>query len=251
MNPRILVLIAMLAGLFFLMVALIRWGESYRLHQKQEQQQLSPREGSSRAPVASHNPTPYPGPIQPMSPPARLSQPTTFIPVATTFIPVATTRQIARPTLTQTPLMRYLGDVNAIEQDRQRVWQAWSLRLATTPTETTSSSQATTPEARPTPSPDDLMASAAQWDKKLAGKLPDSTCLAFHLAYLRYLALEQDYLLRLTVLAQTSSQQAQLALRAEMEKSLAEAAIAVRAKLRDLQHDHPELGNELSELQIR
>ena len=244
MNPRILVLIAMLAGLFFLMVALIRWGESYRLHQKQEQQQLSPREGSSRAPVASHNPTPYPGPIQPMSPPARLSQPTTFV-------PVVATRQIARPTLPQTPLMRYLGDVNAIEQDRQRVWQAWSLRLAPTPTETTSSSQTTTPEARPTPSPDDLMASAAQWDKKLAGKLPDSTCLAFHLAYLRYLALEQDYLLRLTVLAQTSSQQAQLALRAEMEKSLAEAAIAVRAKLRDLQHDHPELGSELSQLQIR
>ncbi|WP_309722452.1 hypothetical protein [Armatimonas sp.] len=243
MNPRILVLIAMLAGLFLLMVALIRWGESYRLHQR-EQQQLTPRESFRRAPVVSHSPTPYPGPIQPMSPPARFSQPTTFI-------PVVARRQIASPTLSQTPMMRYLGDVRAIEQDRQRVWQAWSLRLTPTPTETTTSSQTATPEARPTPSPGDLMASAAQWDKKLAGKLPDSTCLPFHLAYLRYLALEQDYLQRLTVLAQTSSQQAQQALRSEMEQALAEAAIAVRAKLRDLQHDHPELNNDLSKLQIR
>ena len=243
MNPRILVLTAMLAGLFLLMVALIRWGESYRLHQR-EQQQLASRESFPHAPVVSHNPTPYPGPIQPMSPPTRFSPPTTFV-------PVVAKRQIAYPTLTQTPMMRYLGDVNAIEQDRQRVWQAWSLRLAPTPVEVEGSPLTAKPDVLPTPSPDDLMASAAQWDKKLAGKLPDSTCLPFHLTYLRYLALEKDYLQRLTLLAQTSSQPEQQALRAEMERALAEAAIAVRAKLRDLLHDHLELNPDLKQLQIR
>jgi hypothetical protein len=141
-------------------------------------------------------------------------------------------------------VVTYLSQVSRVEQERQRTWQAWWDYL--TPPVPVDGPGPTPPP----PSPPALFATAAAWDQQLSKSLPDSECLAFHVAYLHYLALEKDYANRLTLLDQAGDRIALAQLQTEMQITLSDAATQVQAKLRTLQHDHPEFSPELQQLYI-
>ena len=234
MNARALVLIAMLVGLFLLMAALIRWGESYRLTHAYDQK-LAQREGASRES----------GRFLRASLPGGQTTPRVLNTLPPTpFSPPRSLAQVQTPPHLASKMGIYLSTVLSVEQARQRTWKAWWKYLA--PPDSPQALEATPPPLTPI----DLFSTAAAWDKPFSKSLPDSECLPFHVAYLRYLALEKDYARRLTLLDQAGERAALLQLQTEMQTTLVEAATQVQAKLRTLQHDHPEFSPELQHLTI-
>lgn len=255
MSTRTLLLIAMIAGLFLLMFALVRWGESFS-RQSRYRQQLAQRERAT-------------GDRSPMTAGGAGNLGATGLPLVAAATPVPL-RPVAPTAAFSTPRIRvgypapqrpsqfvsYLETVQAVEKSRQSTWGAWWSYLTPPPSPAPiiEGTPGTDPSA---PSPDteriapDLLAAAAQWDKSLSGSAPESSCLAFHITYLHYLALEKDYLRRLTILQQTGSPTELAALQREMQEILPSAALRVQAKLRELQHDHPELSPNLKQIQIQ
>ncbi|MBB6050378.1 hypothetical protein [Armatimonas rosea] len=251
MNPRALVLIAMVVGLFLLLFALVRWGQdlerrSRHRQQLAQQERTSTDRGFFAASVPS-NPSvgalsapPTPGPFRALSPAAPAALPRI---------------QVGYPAPERpSQVVSYLNTISAVERNRQTTWGAWWKFLSPPQpivTGNATGSNQTQTSASPELAPPDLMAAAALWDKSLSGSLPDSTCLPFHIAYLHYLALEKDYLRRMTLLQQEGSAGELAALQKEMQETLPAAALRVQAKLRELQHDHPELAPELQKLQVQ
>lgn len=245
MSPRALVLIAMLLGLFLVLFALVRWGESFSQRQK-NRQHLAQRDrlsttsdsftgiagGAPTRPVAAPLVAPAPNPLRPAAFPSAQSA----------FAPAPSQLGFLAPS----KIMRYLTTVGSVEKGRQGLWTEWwgTVLPSNPPTPDPSGN------LPPTPLPPDLLQVAGLWDRSLSGSAPDSTCLPFHLAYLGYLALERDYMRRLMLLHQNGAQAELMQLRQEMDTVLSAAARRVQAKLRELQHDHPELSPELRQMEV-
>jgi hypothetical protein len=230
----------MVAGLFLLLLALVRWGESWRLHSQNEQRialRDDLRSSPSQPPMASRG---LPGLVPSLpSSAASLAPGRPSGPATAPLHFVQTQRQVA------SRVVQYLGNVNTLEHQRLQLWRDWWERAAPQTPTPTPGPDGLLPPTLPVP---DLILAAGQWDKALSGSLPDSTCLPFHLAYLHYLALEKDYIQRLVFAQQQGDTAACLRLRDEQAATLSAAAQRVQAKLRDLQREHPELSPELKGL---
>lgn len=229
-------LVAMVVGFLILLLTLVRWGESWRLNQ-QHRQKLALREGTPSDGRAFFVPSPLDTRRVTPSPP-----PVFLVPRASSGIASHTVQLVP---FFPSKITLYLTRVRALEQDRQRVWRTWWERIM--PPDPPPSPA---PNGSPEPPLPDLIAVAAQWDRKLTGSLPDSTCLPFHIAYRHYLALERDYIERLVFFQAQGDLVACLRVQQEQQEVLRAAARRVQAKLRELQWDHPELSPELKGLQI-